>query len=123
MSLPEPTTSYSADEDQERGPRPSKGVFIPINAEWRISSDEHQYIIEKRKGTRRTGRNKGTPIWAPVFFHRTLDTAVLSVLDRHIRTERLRDLPDNWIDAVHHVLTQIDTAKRQIIEALQEAFK
>jgi len=58
-----------------------------------------------------------------VFFHRSLDTAVLSVLGRHIRTERLHDLPDGWRDAVRHVLTEIDTAKRQIIEALQEAFK
>ena len=80
-------------------------MIIPINARYRIVSDEYQWIIQ-RKRTR-----KGNEVWESQTYHPSVDAAVRSLGERMVRecnTDTLVDCLKGGRDHRHLALPSSD---------------
>ena len=81
---------------------------IPLNADWRITSDPHQWIVQKRR------RIKGRDIWKSQTYHKSLAGACLSLAQR-----QLRDLGTDYrTEDLIGFCAAVDSLKDGILAAL-----
>jgi len=64
-------------------------MIIPINEDYRIETDEHQWILKNSKAYRnkKTGELKVT--WTPVGYYPTFEGTVNALADRMLRTSKV----------------------------------
>ena len=90
--------------------------MIIINDNYRIEADDYSYALKERK-VRARGKNIGDEVWEPVSYHRTVQAALYSYRNRHIKTLSSDDTDikiDNWIDCI----AEHDKAFKAFITAL-----
>lgn len=90
--------------------------MIIINENYRIESDKYSYALKERK-VRVRGKNIGDEVWEPVSYHRTVQAALYSYRNRHIKTLSQADTDvkiEKWIDCV----VEQDEAFKTFLETL-----
>lgn len=90
-------------------------MIIEINADWRISSDPYQWILEQRRGTRKdrkTGEAK--PNWKQIAFYPELSSLLLRLID--LRAWRMDGTYPP--EALEHVCNALGEIKAEVREAI-----
>ena len=91
-------------------------MIIPINVQYRIVSDEYQWIIQ-RKRTR-----KGKEDWQARLYYPTLKAAVEGLGELMVRESKAQTLTDA-LTHVDHVATTLSQALTPTIEGLEHLKK
>ena len=91
-------------------------MIIPINARYRIVSDEYQWIIQ-RKRTR-----KGKEDWQARLYYPTLKAALEGLGDLMVRQSDVATLADALVE-VENVTTTLSQALTPTIEGLEHPKK
>lgn len=85
-------------------------AIIKISDEWRVSGDEHQWMVERFRGMRKGRKTEEMePVWEFVTSHQTLEGAARSLAMRQLRTadvEGVAAVLDMW----QSITTEIDAA-------------
>jgi len=82
-------------------------MLIPIDSQYRITSDERQWTVQRYAGVdKKTGEDK----WKPVGYFSRLDVAVNDLAQRQIRTGEAQTL----VDALAHVENVVATLTRAL---------
>ena len=84
-------------------------MIVPINAQYRITTDPYQWIIQ-RKRTR-----KGNEVWESQTYHPSVDAAVRSLGERMVRESKTQTL----VDALKAVETIATTLSQALTPRLQ----
>ena len=84
---------------------------IPINEKYRLSSDEYQWIVQKRRS------RKGKVAWTNLEYHSRLDSAVRSLGELMVRRSKVNTLVDA-LKEVETIATTLSQALTPHIEAL-----
>lgn len=90
-------------------------MIIEINPDWRISSDSHQWILERLRGTRKD-RKTGQPLpnWKPVGYFASLSTLLKRLID--LRVWRIEGTHPP--EALEHVCNALSDMKAEVRDAL-----
>jgi len=96
-------------------------MILPISDEYRIKTDEYNWIVQKRSGAR-LNRKTGLiePNWKEVGFHSSCEQASIALYQRMVRTSDADSLVDA-IKVCEHSLTLISTALSPIFKVIQVA--
>ena len=86
---------------------------IPINEKYRLSSDEYQWIVQKRRS------RKGKVAWTNLEYHSRLDSAVRSLGELMVRRSKANTLVDA-LREVETIATTLSQALTPHIEGLDE---
>ena len=86
-------------------------MIIPINEKFRISTDTHQWIIQ-RKRTR-----NGHEVWESQTYYPSVDGAVRSLGERMVRESKTQTLVDA-LEAVETIATTLSQALTPSIEGV-----
>ncbi len=89
---------------------------IPINEKYRLSSDEYQWIVQKRRG------RKGKLDWTNLEYHSRLDSAVRSLGELMVRRSKANTLVDA-LKEVETIATTLSQALTPHIEGLDRLKK
>ena len=76
---------------------------IPIGEDYLISSDEHCWIVKKKR------TRKGSVDWRPVTYHHTFAQAIQKLGQRWVRESEANTLAEALV-AVENVTTQLSQA-------------
>lgn len=87
---------------------------IPINDEWRIKSDEHAWIVQ-RKGRRMDEEGEWQESWTSKTWHGTCEQAVNSLAQKMLRDSDASTLPDA-LAAAKNVATVITGALTPVFD-------
>ena len=82
---------------------------IPINEKYRLSSDEYQWIVQKRRS------RKGELDWTNLEYHSRLDSAVRSLGELMVRRSKANTLVD--------ALKEVETIATTLSQALTPQFE
>lgn len=69
-------------------------MIIPIDEEWRIATDEYQWIVQRSQVAGDNSRNPGSIRWINQSFHGSLDSAIRSLGQRMLRTSNAETLAE-----------------------------
>ena len=83
---------------------------IPINEKYRLSSDEYQWIVQKRRS------RKGKLAWTNLEYHSRLDSAVRSLGELMVRRSKANTL----VDALKEVETIATTLSQALTPHIEE---
>ena len=86
---------------------------IPINEKYRLSSDEYQWIVQKRRS------RKGKLDWTNLEYHSRLDSAVRSLGELMVRRSKANTL----VDALKEVETIATTLSQALMPSLEGVLK
>ena len=103
--------------DKSKKPRwTPKGPFtVMINSDWRLRSDEVQYIVEQRK-IAESGENVGQERWVIKAYCTTLDGAIM-FFARH----RVMTIPGTYdFEALEYLCKTLDTIKQECMNTLHD---
>mgnify|MGYP001294858843 FL=1 len=89
---------------------------IPINEKYRLSSDEYQWIVQKRRS------RKGKVAWTNLEYHSRLDSAVRSLGELMVRRSKANTLVDA-LKEVETIATTLSQALTPHIEGLDRLKK
>ena len=89
---------------------------IPINEKYRLSSDEYQWIVQKRRS------RKGKVAWTNLEYHSRLDSAVRSLGELMVRRSKVNTLVDA-LKEVETIATTLSQALTPHIEGLDRLKK
>ena len=89
---------------------------IPINEKYRLSSDEYQWIVQKRR------TRKGKLDWTNLEYHSRLDSAVRSLGELMVRRSKANTLVDA-LKEVETIATTLSQALTPHIEGLDRLKK
>ena len=89
---------------------------IPINEKYRLSSDEYQWIVQKRR------TRKGKLDWKNLEYHSRLDSAVRSLGELMVRRSKANTLVDA-LKEVETIATTLSQALTPHIEGLDRLKK
>ena len=89
---------------------------IPINEKYRLSSDEYQWIVQKRRS------RKGKLDWTNLEYHSRLDSAVRSLGELMVRRSKANTLVDA-LKEVETIATTLSQALTPHIEGLDRLKK
>ena len=84
---------------------------IQINTQYRLASDEHQWMVQKFKGVAKSGRREGEEVWESISFHRELGEAATALAKREVRcsdVDGIASVQQEW----ERITGEIDTAFR-----------
>ena len=88
-------------------------MIIPINEQYRLRSDEYQWIIEKQR------TRKGKEDWQGRFFYTTVKAAVEGLGELMVRRSKANTLVDA-LKEVEKVTTTLSQALTPQIEGLKD---
>lgn len=86
-----------------------------IGKEWRLTSDDLNYTLERRKRVA-ANPNKGTAAhyrWVIVGYYSTLSNALMAMVDYKVKATELNDLKT--------IVSTIDSARTAIVKACESA--
>lgn len=86
-------------------------MMLQINANYRITTDDNNVIVEVRKIAGEKSKNPGEERWEPSSFHRTLEQACLWIFDQGIYKSSDLD-----VNALQRTMTQL---KNDIVNAIR----
>ena len=86
-------------------------MIIPVNEQYRLRSDEYQWIIEKKR------TRKGKEDWQGRFFYTTVKAAVEGLGELMVRQSKANTLVDA-LEAVENVATTLSQALTPKIEGI-----
>ena len=86
---------------------------LPINEQYRISSDAHQWILQK------TRTRKGVKDWESITFHGDLDDLIKDLGNRMVRESDATTLAEALV-AIENVTTTLSQALTTQRETLRE---
>lgn len=88
-------------------------MIILINSEYRIDSDEHQWIIQQLPRQMKDGRRN--PRWRNIGYFKELDTALAWLAQRRIRL-----MPGTWegVEALPVLCEALDSLRAETKAAL-----
>ena len=89
---------------------------IPINEKYRLSSDEYQWIVQKRRS------RKGKVDWTNLEYHSGLDSAVRSLGELMVRRSKANTLVDA-LKEVETIATTFSQALTPHIEQIDQLKK
>ena len=84
---------------------------IPLNDDYRLSSDKYQWIIQKKDGQHTKGKLRGQTKWKSLSFHPTATKAVQHHADTLYRESDAETI-DEAIEAAKRIATAIADALR-----------
>ena len=88
-------------------------MMIIVNAEYRIASDEAQWIVQYLPRLKDADRRN--PRWRNLGYFTSLDSALLSLAHRRVRL-----IPGTWgVDALPLLCAALDTLNAEITAALR----
>ncbi len=87
-------------------------LLITLTTRWRIRSDEHQWIVQRRLGGEKGGRRD----WKPQGYFRTLSGATIYTAEAMIRADESR--PD--LSTLTDVYASINCMREAIVAAVKE---
>jgi len=85
-------------------------MIIPVNDEWRINSDEYQWITQQKKVAGENSKNPGEVTWESKTYHTTLTNCADSLKRRLIRLSKGEGLAD--------LLKAVEIADKSLSQAL-----
>ena len=86
---------------------------LPINEQYRISSDANQWILQKVR------TRKGVKDWESITFHSDLDDLIQDLGHRMVRESDATTLAEAWV-AIENVTTTLSQALTTQKETLKE---
>ena len=89
-------------------------MIIPIDANFRITSDKYQWVIQERKVIA-TGKNAGQENWANVSYWATVQGAVKGLGEMMVRLHDSETLTDA-LEYVENLTTKLTQALTPIID-------
>jgi hypothetical protein len=89
-------------------------MLIPINADYRITSDAYNVTVERRRVTAE-GENAGKEYWQSVGHYRNLERALMGMVNDGIQS---RDL-----QGVSAIMAYLTVIHQDILRALEEKWQ
>ena len=77
-------------------------MIIPVNKQWRITSNAHCYQVEQYEGKRNDGRER----WQPVTFHSDFKGALSALAERRTRLID-SSVPNEIIAAIQKIRDEV----------------
>ena len=88
-------------------------MIIPINEQYRLTSDEYQWIIQKRR------TRKGKEDWEARLYYPSLKAAVEGLGELMVRQSKANTLVDA-LTAIENIATALSQATTPKIEGLED---
>ena len=80
---------------------------VQLDKNWRITSDEYQWIVQKHHNYGPKAAAEGREPWKNVSFHSTLDSAIKSLTARLVRLSDAVGIGE-VLEAVHQIQKKVE---------------
>lgn len=100
-------------------------MIIYLNDRWRLTSDAHQWILQRRAEPKEGKSEPKTPTWTNSGYYRYLHEAVTSCMQKQIRMEMPADLvvDHRGLEILSEWLTDIQIAITRATSKLSETLE
>ena len=88
---------------------------VRINSDYRLSTDPHNYILEKCRIAGEKSKEPGMEIWDNVGYYSSIEGVINGCLSHDLKINDLR--------GVQEIKNHLDTLGSEILKSLQKQFK